>query len=242
MMTRDTLRCAVGCLALLTAFMPSLTQANGVKVNRIAAPTDTQPTVLAQNVNGETPANGRYQNLIEEGAPPLEFYAQPSSVLAPLPTVPSERPSQPLLVLPSVAPSVEDLDNLQSMQLMQESRRNSDLAARLQGEPRKMLLERNEAISAQLLRSTQAKEVAHRKASLQLEVVEIRPAEIIAQQTKTVDWSSVSAFEKKLGQWFFDKHYPVEVTAPLRRFFQEVKIKDRTGRSDRKRTRLKSSH
>src|SRR3546814_6502925 len=86
------------------------------------------------------------------------------------------------------------------MQLMQESRRNSDLAARLQGEPRKMLLERNEAISAQLLRSTQAKEVAHRKASLQLEVVEIRPAEIIAQQTKTVDWSSVSAFEKKLDQ------------------------------------------
>src|SRR3546814_6705594 len=88
----------------------------------------TQPTVLAQNVNGETPANGRYQNLIEEGAPPLEFYAQPSSVLAPLPTVPSERPSQPLLVLQSVAPSVEDLDNLQSMQLMQESRSNSDLA------------------------------------------------------------------------------------------------------------------
>src|SRR3546814_2498970 len=95
-----------------------------------------------------------------------------------------------------------------------------------------MLLERNEAISAQPVRSTQAKEVAHRKASLQLEVVEIRPAEIIAQQTKTVDWSSVSAFEKKLGQWFFDKHYPVEVTAPLRRFFQEVTIKDRTGRSE----------
>src|SRR3546814_10707044 len=86
------------------------------------------------------------------------------------------------------------------MQLMQESRRNSDLAARLQGEPRKMLLERNEAISAQLLRSTQAKEVAHRKASLQLEVVEMRPAEIIAQQTKTVDWSSVSAFEKKRSE------------------------------------------
>src|SRR3546814_6803010 len=40
------------------------------------------------------------------------------------------------------------------------------------------------------------------------------------------------SFEKKLGQWFFDKHYPVEVTAPLRRFFQEVKIKDRTGRSE----------
>lgn len=165
---------------------------------------------------------------------PLKALVNERSTGSPLestdkPTASPKEPAGPAieLIKEAVDPSLIELTNDQMLALMQESMRNGQLAEQLQGEPKKMLLERNDYIARQLLLATQAAKGAELSRRWDLRLRALKEPEVIATYDRSMDWSHVGALEKWIGQSLFGKRYPAKVALELRRHFTQALVVDR---------------
>lgn len=130
------------------------------------------------------------------------------------------------LIVESVDPQLIHLTNDQVLALMQESMRNAQLAEQLQGEPRKMLLERNNYIAQQLVISAQSARAKELNSRLSLQITPAKAAEVIHTVEQALDWSRVGDFERWIGATFLGMTYPQKAQASLKRHFYSVTLRD----------------
>lgn len=143
------------------------------------------------------------------------------------PSMTFEAPGPAELIVEAVDPVLTQLNSDQMLALMQESMRNSQLAEQLQGEPRKMLIERNDYIAHQLLLATQATKAKEISSRWQLRVAPAGPQDqIVETKDQQIDWSDIGSLEAWIGVSFFDKQYPSKISQVERRHFLRVAIVD----------------
>lgn len=130
------------------------------------------------------------------------------------------------LIVESVDPQLIHLTNDQVLSLMQESMRNAQLAEQLQGEPRKLLLERNNYIAQQLVISAQSARAKELNSRLSLQITPAKAAEVIHTVEQALDWSGVGDFERWIGATFLGMTYPQKAQASLKRHFYSVTLRD----------------
>lgn len=131
------------------------------------------------------------------------------------------------LVSPAVNPEELELSNAQKLALLEEAQRNRLLAQQLQGEPQKMVLERNAVISEQLLKAEKLSQARVLSQSLMLRVRPMQNPDIVQVYEEKMDWSDVNPFMRWLGKTFWHKQYPKTVSVQRKRNYGEIKLIDR---------------
>lgn len=131
------------------------------------------------------------------------------------------------LVSPAVNPEELELSTAQKLALLEEAQRNRLLAQQLQGEPQKMVLERNTVISEQLFKAEKLSQARMLSQSLMLRVRPMQNPDIVQVYEEKMDWSGVNPIIRWLGQTFWNKHYPKTVSVQRKRNYGEIQLIDR---------------